>query len=164
MQYWNNSRINVQLISEHHYQVSFMLLFFNSWIMMTRHLAYLMKLGWIEVQLGLTRCVFYVLYAAAACIFLSSWYIKVMPCPSMGPKWFWTNRRLTFTQLTFDISVNKYVLHSRSKQRTDQRVLVLTYTQIFSPKKTGFSPLKNTSQKFFDFCLSLFYATFQWGP
>ena len=37
-------------------------------------------------------------------------------------------------------------------------------TQIFSPKKTGFSPIKNTFQNFFDFCLPLFYATFQWGP
>ena len=35
-----------------------------------------------------------------------------------------------------------------------------TYTQIFSPKKTGFSPVKNTSQIFFDFCLTLSYATF----
>ena len=41
-------------------------------------------------------------------------------------------------------------IHSRSKQRTDQRVFS-TYTQIFSPKKTGFSPVKNTSQFFFDF-------------
>ena len=31
-------------------------------------------------------------------------------------------------------------------------------TQIFSPKKTGFSLVKNTSQFFFDFCLPLFYA------
>ena len=38
------------------------------------------------------------------------------------------------------------------------------YTQIFSPKKTGFSPIKNTFQIFFDFCLPLFYATFQCGP
>ena len=30
--------------------------------------------------------------------------------------------------------------HSRSQQRTDQRVLVLTYIEIFSPKKTGFPP------------------------
>ena len=30
------------------------------------------------------------------------------------------------------------MLHSRSKQRSDQRVLVLKHTQIFSPKKTGF--------------------------
>ena len=35
------------------------------------------------------------------------------------------------------------------------------YTQIFSPKKTGFSPIKNNSQHFFVFCLPLFYATFQ---
>ena len=39
-----------------------------------------------------------------------------------------------------------------------------TYTQIFSPKKTGFSPVKNSSQFFFDFCLPLSYATFQCGP
>ena len=38
------------------------------------------------------------------------------------------------------------------------------YTQIFSPKKTGFSPIKNTFKIVFDFCLSLFYATFQCGP
>ena len=31
-------------------------------------------------------------------------------------------------------------------------------------KKTGFSPIKNTFQKFFDFCLPLCYATFQCGP
>ena len=39
-----------------------------------------------------------------------------------------------------------------------------SYIEIFSPKKTGFSPVKNTSQYFFDFCLPLFYATFQCGP
>ena len=33
---------------------------------------------------------------------------------------------------------------------TDQRSLS-TYTQIFSPKKTFFSPLKNTSQNFLTF-------------
>ena len=38
-----------------------------------------------------------------------------------------------------------------------------TYTQIFSSKKTGFPPVKNTSQIFFYFCLPLFYATFQCG-
>ena len=37
------------------------------------------------------------------------------------------------------------------------------YTQIFSPKKTGFSSIRNF-QNFFDFCLPLFYATFQCGP
>ena len=31
-------------------------------------------------------------------------------------------------------------------------------------KKTGFSPINNTFQHFFDFCLPLFYATFQCGP
>ena len=51
--------------------------------------------------------------------------------------------------------------HSRSQQRTDQRVLVhsyierseglSTYIEIFSPKKTGFSPVKNTFQNLFDF-------------
>ena len=48
-------------------------------------------------------------------------------------------------------------IHSRSKQRTEQRVLGC---QIFSPKKTGFSLVKNTSQFFFDYCLPLFYANF----
>ena len=38
------------------------------------------------------------------------------------------------------------------------------YTQIFSPNKIGFSPIKNTFQKCFGFCLPLFYATFQCGP
>ena len=45
---------------------------------------------------------------------------------------------------------------NRSKQRTN--------TQIFSPDKNWFSPMKNTFQNFFDFCLPLFYATFQCGP
>ena len=36
-----------------------------------------------------------------------------------------------------------------------------TYIEIFSPKKTGFSPVKNTSQNCFYFFLPLFYATFQ---
>ena len=44
--------------------------------------------------------------------------------------------------------------HSWSRQGTDQRVLVNTYIEIFSPKKTVFSPVRNTSQTFFDFyCL-----------
>ena len=38
------------------------------------------------------------------------------------------------------------------------------YAQILALKKTGFSPVKNTSQNYFDFCLPLFYATFQCGP
>ena len=42
--------------------------------------------------------------------------------------------------------------HSRSQ--------LSTYIEIFSPKKTGFSPVKNTSQIFFDFFLPLFYGTF----
>jgi hypothetical protein len=46
-------------------------------------------------------------------------------------------------------------MHIRSKQRTDQRVLVLTL-KFLALKKTGFSPVKNTSQNFFDFCLPLF--------
>ena len=41
---------------------------------------------------------------------------------------------------------------------------VFTHTQIFSPKKNWFSHMKNTFQIFFDFCLHLFYATFQCGP
>ena len=36
-----------------------------------------------------------------------------------------------------------------------------TYIEIFSPKKTGFFPVKNSSQNFFDFFLPLYYATFQ---
>jgi hypothetical protein len=53
--------------------------------------------------------------------------------------------------------------HSRSQQRTDQRVLVLTL-KILALKRTGFSPVKYTSQNSIDFFLLLFYATFQCGP
>ena len=53
--------------------------------------------------------------------------------------------------------------HSGSKQRTDQRVLVLTL-KFLALKITSFSLVKNSSQNFFDFCLSLFYATFHCGP
>ena len=60
-------------------------------------------------------------------------------------------------------SISDVTSHSRSKQRTDQRVLVLTL-KFLALKITGFSLVKNTSQNFFDFCLSLFYATFQCGP
>ena len=49
-------------------------------------------------------------------------------------------------------------IHSRSKQRTNQRVLVLTL-KFLALQKIGFSPVKKTSQNFFDFCLPLFYAT-----
>ena len=35
-----------------------------------------------------------------------------------------------------------------------------TNIEIFSPKKTGFSTVKNTSQNYFDFFLPLHYATF----
>ena len=38
------------------------------------------------------------------------------------------------------------------------------YIQIFSPKNNWFSPIKNTFQNVFDFCLPLFYATLQCGP
>ena len=38
------------------------------------------------------------------------------------------------------------------------------YTQISSPKKSWFfPPIENTYQNLFDFCLPLFYATFQCG-
>jgi hypothetical protein len=40
--------------------------------------------------------------------------------------------------------------HSRSQQRTDQRVLVLTL-KFLALKKTGFSPVKNTSKNVLDF-------------
>ena len=36
--------------------------------------------------------------------------------------------------------------------------------KVLALKKTGFYPIKNTFQTFFDFCLLLFYATFQCGP
>jgi hypothetical protein len=55
------------------------------------------------------------------------------------------------------------VRHSRSRQRTDQRVLVLTL-KFLALTKSGFSPVKNTSKIFFDFYLPLFYATFQCRP
>ena len=45
------------------------------------------------------------------------------------------------------------VEHSRSQQRTES-----TYIEIFSPKKTGFSPVKNTAQNFFDFFLTLLFS------
>ena len=56
-----------------------------------------------------------------------------------------------------------------SLSTTDKRTDVWSqpsciYTQIFSPKKPVFSPIKNTLQICFDFCLPLFYATFQCGP
>ena len=54
------------------------------------------------------------------------------------------------------------VCHSRSKQRTDQRVLVLTFK--FLALRNWFFPRKKYFLNFFDFCLLLFYATFQWGP
>ena len=38
-----------------------------------------------------------------------------------------------------------YSIHSRSKQRTDQRVLVLTL-KFLAPKELAFSPEKNASQ------------------
>ena len=41
---------------------------------------------------------------------------------------------------------------------------LLTLKFLALKKKTGFPPVKNTSQIFFDFCLPLFYATFQCGP
>ena len=37
------------------------------------------------------------------------------------------------------------------------------FTLKFLALKKGFSPIKNTFQMFFDFCLPLFYATFQCG-
>ena len=52
--------------------------------------------------------------------------------------------------------------HSKSQQRTDQRVLVVTLK--FLVLKNVFSPIENTSQNCFDFCLPLFYATFQCRP
>jgi hypothetical protein len=45
--------------------------------------------------------------------------------------------------------------HSRSQQRTDQRVLVITL-KFLALKETGFPPVKNTSQKSFDFILCNF--------
>jgi hypothetical protein len=50
-------------------------------------------------------------------------------------------------------------MHSRSKQRTDQRILVFTL-KFLALKKTCFPPYKIL----LDFCLPLFYATFPCGP
>ena len=44
---------------------------------------------------------------------------------------------------------------------SDLHVFTLKFLAL---NKTGFSPIKNTFQIFFDFCLPLFYATFQCGP
>ena len=99
---------------------------------------------------------------------LQSWIVRQSSVSlKMGAEFFITHIYFWNCLFTFDyffFNVHTVILHSRSKQRTDQRVLVCTYTQIFSPKKTGFSPIKSTSQTFFDFCLPLFYATFQCGP
>ena len=62
-------------------------------------------------------------------------------------------------QMALIIFVGLTMTHSRSQQRTDQRVLVHTL-KFLALKKTGFSPVKSTSQKVFDFFLPLFYATF----
>ena len=48
-------------------------------------------------------------------------------------------------------------IHSRSQQRTDQRVFVLTL-KFLALKNPGFSPVKNTFQNFFDLFLPLFFA------
>ena len=56
-----------------------------------------------------------------------------------------------------------YLIMANTDKRTDVWFRPsCIYTQIFSPKN-GFSPIKNTFQFFFYFCLPLFYATFQWG-
>ena len=47
-------------------------------------------------------------------------------------------------------------MDSRSQQRTDLRVLVLTLKYL-APQKTGYSPVKSTSLNCFDFFLRLFY-------
>ena len=51
------------------------------------------------------------------------------------------------TELPLLLYSHKYI-HSGSQQRTDQRVLTLKFLAL---NKTDFSPVKNTSQNFFDF-------------
>ena len=55
------------------------------------------------------------------------------------------------------------IKHSRSKQRTDQRVLLLTL-KFLALKKTVFYPVKNTSQNFFDFYLPYSMQLFSADP
>ena len=57
----------------------------------------------------------------------------------------------------------KCIYHSRSKLRTDQRVLVLTL-KFLALKKLVFPPVKILPKFFLDFFLPLFYATFQCRP
>ena len=68
-------------------------------------------------------------------------------------------KQITMTLLSYDLLSSLELGHSRSQQRTDQRVLVITL-KFLALKKTAFSPVKNTFQNFFDFFLPLFYATF----
>ena len=48
--------------------------------------------------------------------------------------------------IIFDILYILFTVLQLTSQRTDQRALVCTCIQIFSPKKPGFSPVKITSQ------------------
>ena len=80
------------------------------------------------------------------------WYLFISLCTSGVGNFCVQNTQCTQIAtylLTFPRSTDK---------RTDvwSRPSCLS-TQIFSPKKTGFSPIKNTFQNFFDFCLPLFY-------
>ena len=75
------------------------------------------------------------------------------------------SRKFTLGHMTkgrYPVKCPQLSTHSRSKQRTDQRVLVLTL-KFLALTKSGFSPIKNTSKNYFDFCLPLFYAIDQGG-
>ena len=52
--------------------------------------------------------------------------------------------------------MHDFELHEIFHSPKNVHLKALVYIEMFSPKKTGFSPLKNISQNYFDFFLPLF--------
>ena len=79
---------------------------------------------------------------------------------------FWQHSQHNFVTVLLSFAHSSmYQTHESGGKITDKRTDVWSrplciYTQILSPKKTGFSPIENIFELFFDFCLLLFYATF----
>jgi hypothetical protein len=78
---------------------------------------------------------------------------------------------MTIVHMFFKESVGIYFLQkdlavvvSQIREQMSGPDLHVFTLKFLALRKNCFSPIKNNFQHFFDFCLPLFYATFQCGP
>ena len=145
---------------------------FYCYIMHSRHPMFVLfyslqffEAKWVEIYLKITISIIpsYIISSKCSMPPFDKYPCKNRRCPTEGHYYPRALIPSLYPLPLWSISKNNTIWH------TDKRTDVWSqpsfiYTQIFNPKKTGFSPHKYISHNFFDFCLPLSYATFQCGP